>query len=322
MAFRKVLFMALAIASASAAPQNIIRVPVGSLPIGAVPLTAQVGQPHILQHPHLAGFRTLAAAPQVVAVAPAVAPAVVEAKTEIVDIDPSYRFGYSVADAKTGDSKTREETRDGNVVTGSYSVADPDGRIRRVTYTADAENGFNAVVTYDGEAGPPAISIAGPVAAAAATPAVTEVREGRAEEAAVAPAGTSVLQAVRTVPAASPLLAQHFAHAQPTVVTHNAAHALHNTVAVPQLNAFHQNVAPTFLRNADGSISQVSQPTVVTHQNVAPTATFLRNADGTISQVANFNQFQGLQTVPLNSGFLRAFPNQHFAGQHLIQHAY
>ena len=143
--------MALAIASASAAPQNIIRVPVGSLPIGAVPLTAQVGQPHILQHPHLAGFRTIAAAPQVVAVAPAVAPAVVEAKTEIVDIDPSYRFGYSVADAKTGDSKTREETRDGDVVTGSYSVADPDGRIRRVTYTADAENGFNAVVTYDGE---------------------------------------------------------------------------------------------------------------------------------------------------------------------------
>lgn len=141
--------MALAIASASAAPQNIIRVPFGSLPIGAVPLTNQVAQPHILHHPHLAGFRTIAAAaPPVVAVAPA---AVVEAKTEIVDIDPSYRFGYSVADAKTGDSKTREETRDGDVVTGSYSVADPDGRIRRVTYTADAENGFNAVVTYDGE---------------------------------------------------------------------------------------------------------------------------------------------------------------------------
>ena len=181
-------------------------------------------------------------------------------------------------------------------------------------------------------AGPPAISIAAPVAA----PVVTEVREGRAEEAPVAPADTSVLQAVRTVPAASPLLAQHFAHAQPTVVTHNAAHALHNTVAVP--HAFHQNVAPTFLRNADGSISQAGfhqnvAPTFLRnadgsisqagfHQNVAPTATFLRNADGTISQVANFNQFQGHQTVPLNSGFLRAFPNQHFAGQHLIQHAY
>jgi len=338
MAFRKVLFFALAIASASAAPQNIIRVPFGSLPIGAVPLTNQaafnqVAHPHVLHHPHLAGFRTIAAAaPQVVAVAPAV----VEAKTEIVDIDPSYRFGYSVSDAKTGDSKTREETRDGDVVTGSYSVADPDGRIRRVTYTADAVNGFQAVVTYDGVAGPPAISIAAPVAA----PVVTEVREGRAEEAPVAPADTSVLQAVRTVPAASPLLAQHFAHAQPTVVTHNAAHALHNTVAVP--HAFHQNVAPTFLRNADGSISQAGfhqnvhqnvAPTFLRnadgsisqagfHQNVAPTATFLRNADGTISQVANFNQFQGLQTVPLNSGLLRAFPNQHFAGQHLIQHAY
>ena len=88
--------MAMAIASASAAPQNIIRVPFGSLPIGAVPLTRQaalvnqVAHPHVLHHPHLAGFRTIAAAaPQVVAVAPAV----VEAKTEIVDIDPSYRFG-------------------------------------------------------------------------------------------------------------------------------------------------------------------------------------------------------------------------------------
>ena len=87
--------------------------------------------------------------------------------------------------------------------------------------------------------------------------------------------------------------------------------------SISQAGLSHQNVAPTFLRNADGSISQTGF-----HQNVAPTATFLRNADGTISQVANFNQFQGLQTVPLNSGFLRAFPNQHFAGQHLIQHAY
>jgi hypothetical protein len=41
-----------------------------------------------------------------------------------------------VADALTGDSKSREEKRDGDVVTGSYTVADPDGRIRHVTYTA------------------------------------------------------------------------------------------------------------------------------------------------------------------------------------------
>ena len=59
-----------------------------------------------------------------------------------------YKFGYSVADSTTGDSKTREEERDGDVVRGSYSVADPDGRIRTVTYTADALNGFQVGVQY------------------------------------------------------------------------------------------------------------------------------------------------------------------------------
>jgi hypothetical protein len=61
--------------------------------------------------------------------------AVVE-EVEVSDPNPQYNFGYSVADSLTGDSKTREEKRDGDVVTGSYTVADPDGRIRRVTYTA------------------------------------------------------------------------------------------------------------------------------------------------------------------------------------------
>ena len=51
-----------------------------------------------------------------------------------------------MADSTTGDSKTREEERDGDVVRGSYSVADPDGRIRTVTYTADALNGFQVGV--------------------------------------------------------------------------------------------------------------------------------------------------------------------------------
>ncbi len=59
-----------------------------------------------------------------------------EVQAEVSDPNPQYNFGYSVADSITGDSKTREETRDGDVVTGSYTVADPDGRIRRVTYTA------------------------------------------------------------------------------------------------------------------------------------------------------------------------------------------
>merc|ERR1711971_1115721 len=81
---------------------------------------------------------------------------------ETVNLHPQYSFGYSINDVNTGDSKTRQETRDGDVVTGSYSVADPDGRIRTVTYTADSVHGFQAKVTYDGEEGPVAIPFYAP----------------------------------------------------------------------------------------------------------------------------------------------------------------
>merc|ERR1711915_1169387 len=85
-------------------------------------------------------------------------PAVTEARLIKEDNIPAkYDFGYSISDSVSGDSKSRQESRDGDVVHGSYSVADPDGRIRTVTYTADAEHGFQAKVTYDGEEGPPAI---------------------------------------------------------------------------------------------------------------------------------------------------------------------
>merc|ERR1719158_1437555 len=76
---------------------------------------------------------------------------------ERVNVNPQYTFGYSISDAITGDSKTRQESRDGDVVTGSYSVVDPDGRLRTVTYTADSIHGFVAKVTYDGLDGPVAI---------------------------------------------------------------------------------------------------------------------------------------------------------------------
>ena len=49
---------------------------------------------------------------------------------------------YGVNDPLTGDQKTHSETRDGDVVRGEYSFVDSDGSIRRVTYTADAINGF------------------------------------------------------------------------------------------------------------------------------------------------------------------------------------
>jgi len=65
---------------------------------------------------------------------------------EPYDPHPQYNYGYSVADGLTGDSKTATESRDGDVVKGQYSLVEPDGSVRTVTYTADPINGFNAVV--------------------------------------------------------------------------------------------------------------------------------------------------------------------------------
>lgn len=63
---------------------------------------------------------------------------------------PKYEFNYGVEDGDTGDKKSQYEVRDGDVVKGEYSLVEPDGSIRIVQYTADPENGFNAVVTKKG----------------------------------------------------------------------------------------------------------------------------------------------------------------------------
>jgi hypothetical protein len=73
-----------------------------------------------------------------------------------------------VEDPKTGDKKEQSEVRVGDVVKGEYSLAEPDGTIRIVKYTADKHNGFNAVVTRVGHAVHPQLivqkAIAVPVA--------------------------------------------------------------------------------------------------------------------------------------------------------------
>ncbi|XP_032584408.2 cuticle protein 8, partial [Drosophila mojavensis] len=58
----------------------------------------------------------------------------------------SYSYDYAVNDQSTGDIKDHRETRDGYSVRGSYSLIDPDGYKRIVTYTADDVHGFNAIV--------------------------------------------------------------------------------------------------------------------------------------------------------------------------------
>ncbi|XP_049822256.1 cuticle protein 19-like [Aethina tumida] len=70
---------------------------------------------------------------------------------------PKYEFSYGVQDSLTGDFKSHQESRDGDAVQGQYSLHEADGTVRTVKYTADAHNGFNAVVERSGHAAQPAL---------------------------------------------------------------------------------------------------------------------------------------------------------------------
>lgn len=88
----------------------------------------------------------------VVPAVPVAAPAALAAplaKLEEFDPAPQYSFAYDVQDALTGDSKAQYETRNGDIVQGSYSLIEADGTRRIVEYTADPINGFNAIVTKE-----------------------------------------------------------------------------------------------------------------------------------------------------------------------------
>ncbi|XP_038104426.1 cuticle protein isoform X2 [Culex quinquefasciatus] len=70
------------------------------------------------------------------------------------DPNPQYSFSYGISDKLTGDQKEQHETRNGDVVEGSYSLVEADGTRRIVDYTADPHNGFNAVVRKEALAAP------------------------------------------------------------------------------------------------------------------------------------------------------------------------
>jgi Insect cuticle protein len=55
---------------------------------------------------------------------------------ELVDYyaPPKYAYKYGVEDLHTGDVKSQHETRDGDVVKGSYTLVEPDGSIRTVSF--------------------------------------------------------------------------------------------------------------------------------------------------------------------------------------------
>uniref|UniRef100_A0A1I8NM98 Uncharacterized protein n=1 Tax=Stomoxys calcitrans TaxID=35570 RepID=A0A1I8NM98_STOCA len=167
-------------------------------------------------------------------------------KSEEYDPHPQYRFSYGVDDRLTGDSKSQFEERDGDVVRGEYSLIDADGYKRTVQYTADAVNGFNAVVHREPlaqYAAPAVVKTVAPVAHYAA-PAVVKTVAPVAHYAAPAVVKTVAPVAHYSAPVAhyaAPAVVKTVApvahYAAPTVVktvspvTHYAAPAVVKTVA-------------------------------------------------------------------------------------------
>jgi hypothetical protein len=88
--------------------------------------------------------------------------------------EPSpYTYTYAVADDYSKAAFQQSESNDGTgVVTGSYSVNLPDGRIQTVTYHANDLEGNIAEVSYSGEAVYPPAPAGGYVAAPHAVHAV------------------------------------------------------------------------------------------------------------------------------------------------------
>merc|ERR1712055_780216 len=68
------------------------------------------------------------------------------------DAAPSYQYDYAVKDSYSGVDFGQNEARDGYNTQGSYYVALPDGRVQKVTYTVNGDEGYVAEVTYEGEA--------------------------------------------------------------------------------------------------------------------------------------------------------------------------
>lgn len=118
-------------------------------------------------------------------------PAVPLAKLEEFDPVPQYSFAYDVQDAVTGDSKAQYETRNGDVVRGSYSLIEADGTRRIVEYTADPINGFNAVVSRE------------PAIAAVAAPVIPALRPAALTPLAI-PAAPAAAAPVPSIPAVGP----------------------------------------------------------------------------------------------------------------------
>ncbi|XP_042239603.1 pro-resilin-like [Homarus americanus] len=71
-------------------------------------------------------------------------------------VPAQYDFTYAVKDSYSGNDFGHQENRNGYNTQGVYFVQLPDGRVQRVTYTVNGDEGFVAQVGYQGEAQYPA----------------------------------------------------------------------------------------------------------------------------------------------------------------------
>ncbi|XP_068210670.1 pro-resilin-like isoform X2 [Palaemon carinicauda] len=66
--------------------------------------------------------------------------------------EAQYNFNWAVNHAPSRNDFGHQEARDGDNTQGSYFVQLPDGRLQKVSFFVDGDDGYIADVTYSGEA--------------------------------------------------------------------------------------------------------------------------------------------------------------------------
>ncbi|XP_037068974.1 cuticle protein 7-like [Pollicipes pollicipes] len=84
--------------------------------------------------------------------APSYKPASYHPESQYKEEAKPFAYDYAVNDHYTGTNFAKKEESDGHNTQGCYSVVLPDGRVQHVKYVADNYGGYNAEVTYEGEA--------------------------------------------------------------------------------------------------------------------------------------------------------------------------
>merc|ERR1712215_268260 len=80
------------------------------------------------------------------------APASASSEESYESSEAKYNFQWAVSDESSENHYGHQEARDGDNTQGSYYVQLPDGRLQKVTFHVDGNNGYVANVEYEGEA--------------------------------------------------------------------------------------------------------------------------------------------------------------------------